>query len=881
MDPPLLVTKLFAPPRRRDRVHRPRLLKKLDQGLTRKLTLISAPAGYGKTTLLSDWMHGIEIASAWLSLDPGDNDPNRLLQHLRAAIRQMEPAVVEGPINPSPQQPPLSSQLTTLINDLAESAEENKHALILDDYHCIESKVIHDGVEFLLEHLPSNLHLVIGTRYDPPVRLSRFRAQDQLIELRARDLTFTPDEARAYLTARTGNRLSDADIVTLQQRTEGWIVGLQLAALSLRDRDEVTRFIRDFSGSHRHVLDYLTDEVLDQQTPEVRDFLLRTSILDRLCGPLCDAVTDGTDGQERLDALEAANLFVVPLDDERNWYRYHHLFAELLRHRLRQTLPEETANLHHKAADWLEAEGMTGEAIDHALKAGDPTRAATLVEAYAFEALDRGQLVTLNSWLNALPNDLVAGRPWLSLFLAWTKMLSGHTEGVEEHLASVEASGYASGSDREEIEGNLLALQTHLAAFRGDAASAQSLGRQALIKLPPERDNVRSSVALTLGGSCLLNNDLKGADEAFHEAVDLASRAGNPHVAVPALSAIAWLQIGRGELRQAATTCHRAEALATNRQGKPLPVAAQAYANLVDLHYEWNELEQAEHHLEQTLRSVAHWGNPDVLIRSRVSQARLAITRGELDAARQALEQADGVTASPWPGTSSLRTDGRLRLWQARGDEAALKRWLGTGAPDLEAEPSFLYETTYLGLARVLIAAGDPNVALALLQRWLEAAEAKGRIGSTIALGTLRSLAEDRLERSEDATKSLRRALYLAESEGYLRTFIDEGSALIPVLENVAAGGDASSYARKILAVIESQSVGRSNDRLPPLIEPLSPRESTVLRLLSGGMSNKEIARELDLSVNTVKVHTQNIYGKLAVKSRLQAVQRARDLKLI
>jgi len=564
----LLSTKLRIPLRLRALVPRPRLLTRLEEGLAARLILVSAPAGFGKTTLLAQWLHGRQaeppMRVAWLSLDREDDDPARFLVYLVAALQTLEPRLAEGllPALRSPEPPPVESLLAVLVNDAAALLGQGRSLLILDDYHAIQDPAIHGILSFLLDHLPPAVGLVVAGRADPPIPLSRLRGQGQLVELRDGDLRFTAGEAAAFLNEVMGLALSAADVAALEARTEGWITGLQLAALSLRGREpeRIPAFLQEFAGSHRFVLDYLLEEVLQQQPPGIQAFLLQTSILERLCGALCEAVVGGRglvdweSGQAVLEYLEANHLFILSLDEERCWYRYHRLFADLLRVRLPRLGPTlglpSPAELHRRASAWYETEGLTGEAIAHALAAGDGERAANLVTDVGLDLLVRGELTTLLGWLEALHDDVVRARPWLCIYHAWALALSGCPEPAEARLQ--DAAAVDSNLLAGEAGGHAAAIRAYMAAHAGDAAAAVELARRSLDLLPAKERTVRSVVAFTLAGVHRVRGDLEAATRALVEASTLGREGGNLHLAVSALCQLAALEMEGGRLHSAA-----------------------------------------------------------------------------------------------------------------------------------------------------------------------------------------------------------------------------------------------------------------------------------------------------------------------------------------
>lgn len=907
MTDPLLATKLYIPQPRPRLVARSRLTARLDEALRlgRRLILVSAPAGFGKTTLLSTWLAGIKNRAAWLSLDEGDNDPARLLAYLVGALQSLEAGIGQDLLGAlgSPQPPPMPALLTALLNELAAalSRDAPPTLLVLDDFHALTAPPTHQILTFLLEHLPPGLCLVVASRSDPPLPLARLRGRGQLTELRVADLRFSADEAAAFLHEVFTLDLAGDDVAALTARTEGWITGLQLAALSLQQAgtERAPQFIQDFAGSNRFVLDYLLEEVLEQQPEPVQRFLLQTSILDRLSGPLCDRVLEIGDGsshkgqfsqypisntqflsQKTLEQLEAANLFILPLDDERRWYRYHRLFADLLRARLDRFGPQlgcaPAGTLHRRASEWYEQNGLPDQAITHALAAHDLERAANLIEVNALPMLLRGELTALRRWLETLPDDVVRARPWLGVFHAWALTLSGRLEAAADRLQAAEAASPASPPD--DRLGHVAAMRAYIAGQRGDGARCVEEAERALALLDADNLVVRSVVAFTLGGACLLRGDTAGAARAFAQASEMGQAAGNIHLAVPAAAHLADLEVQRGQLHRAFETYRRILDLAG-----PSPVAAQAHSGLGALLYEWNDLDAAERHLARSLELGKLWGNVEALSSDYAALAWLHHARGDAQRRDEALRGLEQLAheRSLHPRAADQVAAFQARLAVARGDLAAAERWLADSGLHADDDINPLNEQALLALAHVLLALGRADETARLLDRLLKAVERDGRPGSAVEILALRALAHQALAQPSRVMAALERALALAEPEGYVRTFVDLGDPLAELL----AVADGEYVARLLAAFPKSHTpLSRFPDtRFPasPLVEPLSDRELEVLRLVAAGLTNREIADELVIALSTVKSHTNSIYGKLGVKNRTQAVAQARGLGLL
>jgi LuxR family maltose regulon positive regulatory protein len=902
---PLLQTKLHIPPVRPDLVERPRLLQRLDTGLRQghRLILISAPAGFGKTTLLASWISSIgdrradiQDHLAWLSLDGDDDDPARFLVYLWAAVQK---AGVDSGQDASWAQeggsPLARSILTTLINGVA--MLPHRLVLVLDDYHALSDGAIHRAMAFLLDHLPANMHLVIASRTDPPLPLARLRVRGQMSELHEADLRFTPDEVTTFLSQAMGFDLSPSDVAALEARTEGWIAGLQLAAVSMRDRDDAAHFVQSFSGSHRYVLDYLTDEVLRQQPPIVQEFLLETSILERLSGPLCDEVVGAQDitalasaqdspklrfpnSQSILEYLEAANLFVVPLDDRREWYRYHPLFADFLQAHLQHTAPERLPILHRRATAWYEGQGLLTEGIDHALLSGDFGEAARLVEAVAEATLMRSEITTYLRWVDALPDDMVRARPIVSLYHAWALFLAARP--INDVLTRLRASDQVGG----EVAGPTAILHAFLDAFQGQAPVSTEL----LNGLSTDAPFLRCLEAWYQGFSCLWLGDFEAASQALEQATKIGQEVGNVMIAVTALCHRAELHLLQGELRAARQVCEQALELAADDDGAPLPIAGMALIGLGELTRETDELDRAARLLEEGIELSKQWGEIGTLD-GYIALARVQQAQGDSERAGQTMAGAERF-ARRFDATDlddRFVAAHQARLWVMQGHLAQAGRWadehgLSVEADDREVEKAEVYTSRYVRevecsvLARLLIRRGQLQEALIVLERLLSPLEKQGQWTTAMEIQVLRALALQALDRKAEAVTILGQALARAAPEGYVRLFADEGEPLVPLLREAAARGITPEYVGRLLDAIEEPALAAGTSRL---VEPPSERELEVLRLIAAGLSNQEIADELVVALSTVKWHINNLYGKLGVSSRTQAVARAHEWHLL
>src|SRR5499427_436661 len=895
----LVATKFHVP--RAGFVPRPRLLARLAEGIGRGLTVVGTPAGFGKTTMLGDWARRSRRSVAWLSLDAGDNDPARFWRYVVAALEQVRPGA-DAPVMEllrGPSRPPLEAVATAVINELTIVPEEGEVALLLDDYHLIEAPPVHQSVTFLLDRLPPGLRVVLSSRADPPLPLARLRARGQLTELRAADLRFTLAETAAFLREVTGLDLPPASVAALQDRTEGWAAGVQLAALSLHGHADPAGFIGAFAGSNRYVLDYLTEEVLAGQPEQVLRFLLETSVLDRLCGPLCDAVTGRTGSQALLEELERANLFVVPLDEVRRWWRYHHLFADLLRARLADELPARVPELHRAAAAWHAEHGFADDAVRHAMAAGETGWAARLVEQHVETLLGASEGATLDRWLSALPVAAVRARPRLCLAQAVAAIVGGRLEEVEPLLASAERAFAAAGDEPHEpsigrawsvlanVPAAIAFLRADLARWRGDPARAADCDRQALRHLGEEDWLLRSQVAWNLAGVDWLRGRLAQAEHALAELAAERQAASEGYLAMRVYYELGLVQRARGCLGAALHTYQQA-LQTTGGAGQEPPFAGMAHVGAAEVLYERDELPAAHEHAAQGVALCRQLAYTQPLATGLALLARIRWAQGDAAGALDAIGQAERVGLSPQIAALHNPVPAwRARLLLASGEVAAAARWASRRGLRADDEPAYPREREYLALARVLLAEHDPGQALGLLDRLHAKAAAQQRTGSIIEAAALRALA---LAGSGDlaaASASLAEALALAAPEGYIRVFADEGAPMARLVGRLTAAQRAG------LVVFPRPVPQRYLDRLirafqpaaaPPaargtamtgLAEPLSDRELEVLRLLAAGKSNQQIADELVVTLATVKKHVGHILGKLTAGNRTQAVARA------
>ncbi len=894
----LLATKLYIPPARARRVDRARLIEGMQAAVRRPLTLICAPAGYGKTTLLSEWIPQNEHCVTWLSLDEGDNDPVRFWRYFIAALQTLNPELGKNAqlLMESSQAPPIETVLSLAINDMAAQDYEFSH--VFDDYHLIDNPAIDENMTFLIEHLPPNAHLVITSRSDPALPLARWRARRQLSEIRSRDLRFTGEEAASFFNQAMRLDLSAAEIAALKDRTEGWIAGLQLAALSIKDIEDRSRFITAFAGSHRFIVDYLVEEVLSRQPEAVRQFLLSTSILKRLNGTLCNALTGRNDGQAILEGLEQANLFLVPLDNDRNWYRYHHLFAEVLQGYLQQTHPELPPQLHERAGDWYARQGMTEMAVHHALAIPDFERAAVLIEGVAGNMLRGGSSASIVRWLNAIPEETILAHPRMCMARAWTYFLGAglNLEAAEEWALLALQAESAKGAPGAELSGEAAALQSMVAVTRGEAALSREFSRQALESLSPDSP-WRTAVTFTLGTTYLDSGEIDAAANLLSEALRLSQADGTHYVQLAAASFLGDIEMFRGDLDRARELYQ--QVLTWSNPELPQKGSAMAHAGMANIHYEQDRLDEALAHIYLGIKQADQAGG--VWARFVVDQvlARVQQAQGNWPDALDTLERLQLLGQSAQVSlVVTQATALRARMQLARGDLKAAQAWAANSelSPDDQeiSHPGWAV-VEYLTLARLLAAQGEVAEALTLLDRLLEAAQVEERKGSVIEILIAQALCYQAQGDRSRALDRLERALILAEPEGYARIFIDEGEPMRALLAEFKASITKRSpvdvslppYADRLLSAFTTTEFplkpDPTNGRAAPnrLAEPLSERELEVLRLIAAGLTNQVIAEQLVIALSTVKSHINSLYGKLGARSRVQAITIARELGVL
>ncbi len=901
---PLIATKVYVPKMRRGLVTRPRLLERLRRGADSRLTLVSAPAGFGKTTLLAEWLGetpGEDHSVAWLSLDPSDNEPSSFWTYVVTALQTAVPGVGLGVLELIASSPlPTDLVLTTLLNELA--AAPGEVWLVLDDYHLADNHDVRDGMIFLLEHLPPHVHVVLSTRADPDLPLARWRVRGELVEIRSADLRFTSDEAAAYLNEATGLHLAAGDVEVLEERTEGWIAALQLAALSIQGRDDVSNFIARFAGNDRYIVDYLVEEVLAHQSEPVREFLLHTAVLDRLTGPLCEAVTDRDDGSQMLTTLQRANLFLVALDDHREWYRYHHLFADVLRARLLAEQPDLVQQLHQRASSWYEMHDSAEEAIRHALAARDFDRAAYLMEL-AVPAIRRNrQEAILLGWMKALPDETVRRSPVLSVFFGYMLMVSGDLDAFESRLDDAEralaavpdalAPPWAKTEELRTLPATIALYRASLAQARGDVAGTAEHARRALDLAGPSDHLAQGGAAGFLGLAAWAQGDVSSALGRFTQAVESLHAAGNlvDELSSTVVLADMWLAAGRADT---ARRLYERALHVSKTHGEPvLRATPDLHVGLSEIECEVGNFEVAKRHLE-TARAL---GDGAAMTEGRyrwfVAMGRIADAEGDPHEAITLLDRAEQLYRPGFFPDLRPIAAMKARVWITHGNLSRAADWAHDRGVSATDDAAYLSEFDHLTLVRLLIAqhrahpdTGALGQAVRLLDRLRDAAETSGRAGSLLEIRMLQALAHDAQGHRPQALQSLGDAWAQApEPEGYVRLFLDEGAPMVELLRDAESQDIARHHARRLLSLstsAEAETPDPGQHPTPSSPESLSERELQVLRLLASELSGPQIARELFVSHNTLRTHTKHIFTKLQVTTRQAAVRRARERGLM
>ena len=917
---PILATKLFIPPLKPGLVHRSRLIEKLNLGLNKKLTLVSAQAGFGKTTLVSHWINDQKRPAAWLSMDEGHNDLTRFLIYLVAALQKISSEIGSGSLSiiKSPQGAQTELVLTALLNEIA--AVSDNFIIVLDDYHVIDNSAVDDALSFLLDHLPPQMHLVIATREDPHLPLSRLRVRGQLNELRAADLRFSQTEAAEFLSKSIGFELSADDVSALETKTEGWIAGLQLAALSMKSPKDVDSFIKSFTGSHRFVLDYLLEEVLNRQDDQIQDFLLFTSILNRMCGPLCESLLKSSagSGQTTLETLEQANMFIIPLDGERRWYRYHHLFADLLRQRLPQRLSAQGENeisledIHRRAGIWYEKNGFNAEAIHYAVEGKDFERAAKIIELAWAEMDISFQAATWLNWVQKLPDEFIINRPMLCIGYAWALLDTGQLEAVEPRLQdaenwlkSIDSDGKHPAPAKEMIvhdnaefeffKAQVLAARAFLFQILGDIENTIKYSNQAMDFIPDEHFHQRAGAKGILGLAYWSKGDLEKAYTIFEDSKSDLRNAGNELIAECMNIGLAFIRSEQGKFNEA-IGIHNNSLKVIDKLGDAAQlVKASVYLGLSVQHLEQGDLEQAEQFLWQSEENGKKSALPDWLYRWHIAKAAILEVKGDFQSALEMLNKAEEYFyRNPMPDIRPLEAL-RARLWIKQNDFTKAMNWAKAFTASSNSKSEYMKEFEQITLARLHLARfiknNDKKLAVELtelLDRQLKLAQKHNRVTSAVEALVLGSLLLKEQDDNDQALKLLMQALTLAEKQNYQKIFMDEGKPIIDMIKELNVQGSCLEFCDNLfhnfnsLQRMKSEETSTQKTSSPQqLIEPLSERELEILQLIAQGFSNNEICRKLFLALSTVKGHNQNIFSKLGVQRRTEAAARARELGLL
>jgi len=913
---PLIRTKLHLPFTRSELVSRPRLQVRIAEGLRGPLTLITAPAGFGKTTLVASSIVKCGLPIAWLSLDKDDNEVERFLGYLVAALQETDNTIGSGAVQllAAARQALPEEVMTNIINDLDTAG--NDIVMVLDDYQFISSQAVHEEVAFLLEHCPNTFHLVLASRSDPSLPLVRLRAGGKLVELRAADLRFTEPEAAQFLNEIMGLHLDEGSVAVLEERTEGWIAGLQMAALSMRNREDVIGFIKQFSGTNRYILDYLLEEVLASQPPEIQQFLLCTSILERLTASLCDAVLASDEGSKRegddrstrseslflhqsasiLEHLERGNLFLVPLDDERQWYRYHHLFADLLQAQLQKSLGDQgVSRLHIRASEWYEQNGSILDAIHHASLASDEERVERFIEQLYMEMVSRGEMSGYRFWTGKLSKELIYRRPWLCIYEAYSHAWFGELDDADRLIEVAEKLILCESSapEAQSMQGQLAYVKSRVTAMRGDIHRAIGFCLEAREVTPASNLALQLDTYITLGYEYFLSGDYPNASQILNEAIRTGITANAIIYIVASSCILARLYASQGLLNRSFATYQIVAKLIPEASGEHRDARALVEVGIANVLCEWNDLEAALVHIKQGLALLPFWGKIDDSVLANITLARIHLAQGNRSDAMEALQKAIQLVQTR--GVFSEAPDAveavQVKMWLLHGDWVSVDRWEATlekrfGSPD---PFRFEDELTHITIARVFIAQNKPDEAIGLLANLEETARSAGRMGRVIEILLLEALALQELSESNHAILALTECLALAEPEGYMRVFLDEGRPMQRLLSQWSAQASSSpllDYAIHLLYQFEAEPHGvmAAQGNASPtgnLIDPLSQREQEVLSLMGAGISNRQIAENLVLSEGTIKFHVHNILQKLEVHSRTAALVRAKELKLI
>jgi LuxR family maltose regulon positive regulatory protein len=869
MPTPLLMTKLNMPQLRPKRVFRSALIDLLNGGLSGKLTLVSAPAGYGKTTMILEWLSQCpgEYRMGWISLDENDNDPVQFLAYIIAAVGQSISGFGETvrSLLQSPQPPPGEVILTALLNEIA--GIPSPFILILDDYHTIHTPAIHKLMANWLEHQPTTIHLVLISREDPLLPIARLRARGYLTEIRQDDLRFSHHECLELLQNMMGIAISDQEVAALERRTEGWITGLQLAAISLQNHKDSGRFIREFTGSSRYILDYLIDEVFAHQSESTQKFLVKTSVLERLSGPLCQAVTGQDDSLERLEALEQVNLFIIPLDQTRTWYRYHRLFSELLRNRLRRTEMYSLAELHNRASQWFLQNDFVSEGIQHAIAAQNWERVMQILTQVNDEMLKRGETTTLVRWYGSIPREVLIKDPQSCLDYSWPLILTGHYQEATELLDHLEKIS----QENPTFLGEIMTAQAFIARATGQHAHMVNRSERARRLLPKESVVSRGIVAINLGLAYWHRGKMQATEEVLVEAIQASQASGNQYALITAIILQGRVLAVKGKLKAAAEKYQQAI-----ESGRGIPINALAHLDMSALYFEWNQLEEAEPHLQKAFDLSRRGQNEEFEVACWMMESNIQLAKGNGQAAQNALNLAQALTdTGKIPSLTVSRFEmAKLRFALAQDDLVTTHPLYDNLAEDIDSHNFCRF--TNLIKAKLMLTQNQHKKARFYLADLASTAQGEGWQYALISIRAHQALVA---ETEQKAVNYLEEALNLAQPEGFLRIFVDTGVGLTPILHQAARFGIKPVYIGRILSALQSnQGVERSIKRLA---EPLSERELEVLHLIVAGLSNREIAQNLVISLGTAKTHVHNIYSKLNVRNRAHAIARAREIDLV